>query len=109
MAQLTHSPDPTHLDVGAGTADAQDNRPREYANHDRGGWQSSAPAAPTGATAGTPGSFTPATSTIPNTLADMTGVSAVPATAWTTGQYVALEDGSDAHWSGTAWAEGRAA
>lgn len=69
------------------------------------------PTAPeaTGATAGTPGAFSPAGAFRPETLADMTGVTASPATAWTTGQYVMLQDGSFVHWTGTAWAAGKAA
>lgn len=67
------------------------------------------PAAPpaTGATAGAPGAFTPAGAFRPELLADMTGITATPATAWTTGQYVMLQDGSYAHWTGTAWAAGK--
>lgn len=63
----------------------------------------------TGATSGTPGSFTPSNSYAPETLAGMSTVTATPATAWTTGQYVVLGDGTEAHWTGTAWAAGRAA
>lgn len=66
-------------------------------------------AAPTGVTAGTPGEFTPAGSATP---ADLTALQALGAlgqtTAWTTGQYVVLGDASEAHWTGTAWAVGRA-
>jgi hypothetical protein len=65
-------------------------------------------AAATGATAGTPGSWTPASSLAPLTLADTTGITATPATAWTTGQYVQLRDGTYAHWSSTAWVAGKA-
>ena len=60
----------------------------------------------TGATAGTPGSFTPAGSPAPGNLAGMTGIVATPATTWTTGQYVDLGDGSKAHWNATAWVAG---
>lgn len=60
----------------------------------------------TGATAGTPGTWTPAGSTPPDTLARTTGITASPATAWTVGQRVVLGDGSLAHWSGTAWVTG---
>lgn len=60
----------------------------------------------TGATAGTPGTFTPADSFRPETLADMTGVTASPTTAWTTGQGVMLQSGDMVHWTGTAWAAG---
>ena len=36
-----------------------------------------------------------------------TRLTASPTTAWTTGQYIVLEDGTFAHWDGTAWAAGR--
>lgn len=65
------------------------------------------PPAATGATAGTPGTWTPSGSTPPANLAALTGASpaiaATPSTAWTTGQYVSLGDASKAHWSGSAW------
>jgi len=60
----------------------------------------------TGATAGTPGTFTPAGASPPANLAAMTGITASPATAWTTGQYVVLGDASNAHWSSSAWVVG---
>ena len=60
----------------------------------------------TGATAGIPGSFTPANSYGPLNLAGMTGVTASPATNWTAGQYVTLRDGSLANWNGTTWVAG---
>lgn len=63
----------------------------------------------TSSTAGTPGSFTPAGCAIPDDFADLTAspaITSTPATAWTTGQYVALQDGSRAHWNGTAWIAG---
>lgn len=65
----------------------------------------------TGATAGTPGAFTPAGREIPRTLTDLQGASIIasPTTAWTAGQHVRLGNGSKAHWSGTAWAAGQAA
>lgn len=72
----------------------------------QGGWSNNGPAV-TGATAGTPGSFTPAGADSPDKLAELTGVTASPATAWTTGQYVLLGDGTFAHWSGTAWVAGK--
>jgi hypothetical protein len=62
----------------------------------------------TGATAGTPGSFTPSGASTPASLAAMTGITASPATAWTTGQYVLLGDASHAHWDGSAWVAGDA-
>lgn len=66
--------------------------------------------APTGATAGSPGSFTPTGAYPP---ADFTALStgsitASPSSAWTTGQYVILGDFSHAHWNGTAWVVGDA-
>jgi hypothetical protein len=62
----------------------------------------------TTATAGTPGSFGPAGNGGVNTLGDMTGVTASPTTAWTTGQRVVCNDGTEVHWSSTAWVAGRA-
>ncbi len=77
-----------------------------------GGASLEAAVAATGATAGTPGTWTPAGSTPPANAAGATGLTASPNTAWTTGQYV---QGSTAgvpgemFWNGTAWAAGRAA
>lgn len=65
--------------------------------------------AATGATAGTPGSFTPTGSQAPADFAGLSTVTASPTTAWTTGEYVELRDGSDAFWDGTAWQAGIAA
>lgn len=64
----------------------------------------------TGADAGTPGEWTPANSYGPADLAALqaSGITANPGTAWTTGQHVVLEDGSKAHWDGTAWVAGEA-
>ena len=64
--------------------------------------------AATGAVAGTPGTYTPAGAEVPEDLGELAGVVATPATAWTTGQYVNLLDGSVASWNGIAWAEGTA-
>ena len=63
--------------------------------------------AATGATAGTPGAFTPAGAVVPANLAALQGggVTASPASAWTTGQSVNLGSGS-AHWDAAAWAAG---
>lgn len=67
----------------------------------------SAPTAPaTTATAGSPGSFN---GTAPANLAAMSGITASPATAWTTGQHVVLGDASKAHWDGDSWEAGEAA
>jgi hypothetical protein len=62
----------------------------------------------TGATAGTPGSYTPAGAMAPNNITDMIAgvpatVVASPTTAWTTGQHVILGNGTHANWNGTAW------
>lgn len=66
--------------------------------------------AATGATAGTPGTFTPPGADPPEDLAALTpGVTATPTTAWTTNQHVVLGDSSKAYWNGTAWATGQAA
>jgi hypothetical protein len=64
--------------------------------------------ASTGATAGTPGTWTPGGSSPRSNLADMTGCTATPATAWTTGQHVVMGDGNKAYWNGTAWMAGQA-
>jgi hypothetical protein len=64
-------------------------------------------AAATGANATmTPGNFTPPGGSAPANLAAMSGITATPATAWATGTYVVLGDGSKAHWNGTAWVAG---
>lgn len=61
----------------------------------------------TGATAGTPGTWTPANSYGPLTVAAMTGITASPGTNWTTGQYMLLRDGvTTTNWNGTAWVAG---
>jgi hypothetical protein len=71
------------------------------------GWSNKPPTA-TGATAGTPGTWTPAGAVVPANLAAMSGITASPATAWTTGQRMVLGDASLVHWSGTAWVVGAA-
>lgn len=62
----------------------------------------------TTAVAGEPGHFTPTNSYAAENLAGMAGVTASPNTAWTAGQYVALGDGTLAHWTSSAWAAGAA-
>jgi len=67
--------------------------------------------AATGATAGIPGTFTPSGSTPPASPAAMTGLTASPNTAWTTGQYVQTGTAGAAgrsYWNGTAWTQGAA-
>lgn len=70
----------------------------------------SAPPPATGATAGTPGSWTPAGCEVPADLAAVqaASITASPATAWTTGQSVQTADAADCHWDGSAWATGTA-
>lgn len=83
-----------------------------YAHWDGDSWEAGDTPAPvippTGATAGSPGGFTPSGSVAAANLAGMSGITANPTTAWTAGQYVVLGDSSLAHWTGTAWAAGAA-
>lgn len=44
----------------------------------------------------------------PADLAGMSGITASPATAWTTGEYCILGDGSWCHWNSTTWVAGKA-
>lgn len=62
--------------------------------------------AASGATAGSPGAFTPVSSLAPYDLADLDLVTADPATAWTEGQHVLLGNGSTAYWDAAAWVTG---
>lgn len=63
----------------------------------------------TGATAGTPGTFTPEGAS-PANLAALQALGALgQTTAWTTGQHVVLGDASQAHWDGDSWETGAAA
>jgi hypothetical protein len=64
--------------------------------------------AATGATAGTPGTYSPSGAAQPTNLAALAEVIATPTTAWTTGQYVELGDATTAHWDGDSWATGTA-
>lgn len=69
-----------------------------------------APAA-TGATAGIPGSWTPAGSTPPASPASMSGITASPTSAWTSGQFVQTGTAGAAGrvtWTGTGWVGGAA-
>lgn len=61
-----------------------------------------------GATSGAPGFYTPSGANVPANLAALTGISATPATAWATGNYVITADLLAAHWSGSAWVAGKA-
>jgi hypothetical protein len=60
----------------------------------------------TGATAGSPAALTPSNSYAPASFATIGGLTATPNTAWTTGQYVLLRDGSRAYWDGDSWNAG---
>ncbi len=64
----------------------------------------------TGATAGTPGTWTPSGAVAPSNLAALQGgsVTASPATAWTTGEHVVLGDAAHAHWDLDSWETGDA-
>jgi hypothetical protein len=62
----------------------------------------------TSATAGDPGHYLPTGAANPANLAALSSVTAVPTTAWTTGQFVNLADASKSHWTGSAWAAGEA-
>jgi hypothetical protein len=64
--------------------------------------------AATGATAGSPGYFTPTGATAPANLAALTGITASPTTAWAVGQYVITADLVANHWSSSAWVAGKA-
>jgi len=71
--------------------------------------------AATGASAGTPGTWTPSGSTPPVSVSALQSASpaitATPGTAWTTGQYVQTGTAGtpgQAHWDGAAWATGTA-
>jgi hypothetical protein len=61
-----------------------------------------------GATAGTPGTYTPTGAQPPDNLDDTAGLTASPTTAWTTGQRIVLGDATTAYWNGTAWVAGTA-
>jgi hypothetical protein len=69
----------------------------------------SGPAA-TGATAGDPGTWTPTDSYPPFDFAELaaSSITASPSSAWTTGQFVVLEDDSHAYWDGADWVAGEA-
>jgi hypothetical protein len=72
-----------------------------------GSWQVPGAVVATGAGPGTGnGTFTPAGASAPRNLAALSGVTASPATAWSTGQRIVLADGSTAYWNGTGWVAG---
>ena len=79
---------------------------------DGNSWESGRAPAPeipgaTGATAGTPGVFTPPGSTPPSGVMGMTFISANPTTRWLTGEYVVTGSGQETYWDGNSWESGR--
>ena len=72
------------------------------------GRKAASPPAPTTATAGKPGFYGPTGAANPTNLAAMASITAIPSTAWTTGQFVNVADGTRAHWTSSAWAAGPA-
>lgn len=62
----------------------------------------------TGATAGSPGTWTPPGTDVPLNLADVLakGIVANPLTAWTNGQRVVTSSGAAVHWDGLTWVAG---
>jgi len=64
--------------------------------------------AATTANAGQPGYYSPSGAQAPANLAALSGITAAPATAWATGQYIITGDLLANHWTGTAWAAGKA-
>ncbi|MEU7643353.1 hypothetical protein [Streptomyces huasconensis] len=62
----------------------------------------------TGASAGTPGSFTPVEAVAPADFVALASVIATPTAKWATGEHVVLGDGSKAAWDGTKWVVGTA-
>ena len=64
----------------------------------------------TGATAGSPGFYSPPGANPTPNLAVLTSgpVVATPVAAWAVGQWINTADGLAAHWTGAAWALGKA-
>jgi len=64
----------------------------------------------TGVDEGAPGAWTPVDSYAPFSFTELvaSSITASPATAWGTGSYAVLGDGSHAYWDGAAWAAGEA-
>src|SRR6185312_14541533 len=105
-------------DAGRSGSAAQDPSRPGRAGAEVGGWPdghavsvlraSPKSSVATGATAGTPGTWTPSGSTARANLAAMPGCVANPATPWTTGQRMVLGDANLTSWSGTSWVGGAA-
>lgn len=85
---------------------------RGYDSRPHSPWGDTLQSPATGATAGTPGSFTPAGSLIPARADLLAGlpvtVTPSPGTAWTTNQRVVCADSLTAYWNGSAWVAGQA-
>jgi hypothetical protein len=104
------------LDLGAawpeGSYVVLDNASQTHAYWDGTKFVSGEAPAPiviaTGATAGSPGTWTPAGSVPPASFADaaLASVTATPSALWSAGQYVVLGDVSHAYWDGAAWVVG---
>ena len=62
----------------------------------------------TGATAGDPGTLTPAGCVRPADKTAMSGVTASPATLWTVGQHVLIYDDEKVYWDSNSWEDGEA-
>jgi hypothetical protein len=59
-------------------------------------------------TPGSPATFTPTNATRPASLSAITLIGSIgQTTAWTSGQYIVLGDGSEAYWDGNSWENGR--
>jgi hypothetical protein len=65
----------------------------------------------TGATAGSPGTWTPSGTDVPTNLAQVIAdaILPTPTTAWTNGQHVITADTTHVHWDGLAWVTGNSA
>lgn len=66
----------------------------------------SSPISPTTATMGAPGTYGPTGASNAATLAALASVTAVPTSAWVSGSYVNVADGSRASWNGSSWGAG---
>jgi hypothetical protein len=114
MAQGTHSPDPTWIGPGAGTAAEQSARPQRVADHENGGWDDAPtePEAPDKGAAQDGDTFTEATVTAQDATnaakLGPLGYVASPTTAWTTGQKITVSTFLFS-WNGAAWVPGAAA
>lgn len=62
---------------------------------------------PEGATAGTPGEFTPEGSTVPANITALRALDIGSGAAWDEGEYIVIGTGN-VHWAGSDWATGLA-